>query len=103
MVDPISAAGAVHRSPGALPILDSLAMTAEAWLARAGYSVDLNNDGHIGHTGPVTIEPVRENLIEPITLNGPSGTKLLANEQTDVLQAAEPEAPPPPAPVTVDV
>lgn len=65
---------------GALTTLDALATTAEAWLARAGYSIDLNNDGYIGHVQPVQIEPPQTTTVTPAVWSGPGGTKLLANQ-----------------------
>lgn len=64
---------------GSLAILDAITMTAEAWLARAGYSIDLNNDGLIGHEKP-QIEPVKTNVVTPAVWHNENGTRLLANE-----------------------
>ncbi len=62
---------------GALKILDALVMTAEAWLARAGYSVDLNNDGYVGRvTTAQPIAPIQE--VRPILVQGTA--HLLANQ-----------------------
>lgn len=83
---------------GALAVLDALATTAEAWLARAGYSVDLNSDGYIGHIQPVQIEPPQTEVITPAvwtSLKG--GTRLLANDNEtipDIKPMVEPEQAP---------
>jgi len=75
----------LHKSRrGALAILDAVVMTAEAWLARAGYSVDLNNDNYIGHFQPVQIEPPQTQVITPAIWSGPGGTKLLAQEEAAI-------------------
>lgn len=52
---------------GALKTLDAVTATAEAYMARAGWVIDLNRDGAIGHIKPVTpaVEDVR-----PIIYNG---------------------------------
>ncbi len=71
---------------GTLAILDAVTMTAEAWLARAGYSVDLNNDGYIGQ---VEVKPVQTDIIDSPVWNSPRGTKLLAqNTPTPALNKA---------------
>jgi hypothetical protein len=57
-----------HR--GTMAILDALVMTAEAYLARAGYVVDLNKDGAIGHVKP-EIRPPQVTEVRPILLNAP--------------------------------
>lgn len=64
---------------GALAVLDAIAATAEAWLARAGYSVDLNGDGRIGYE-EIEIEPVKTEVSRPITWNNGEGTRLLASD-----------------------
>jgi hypothetical protein len=64
---------------GALGILDAIIMTCEAWMARAGYSIDLNNDGRIGHYQPVIQPPiVEERRAIPYRVNGEA--KLLAHQ-----------------------
>lgn len=70
---------------GALAILDALAQTAEAWLARAGYSMDLNNDGYIGRVTPQTISPVEE--VRPILVQG--SAQLLAQQAQTIPAIAE--------------
>jgi hypothetical protein len=69
-----------HARRGALAILDALATSAEAWLARAGYSVDLNRDGYIGHVQPVAMEPVTE--VRPMLVHtvGTQGMKLVNSD-----------------------
>lgn len=74
---------------GALTILDALATTAEAWLARAGYSIDLNSDGYIGHIQPVQIEPPQTQTITPAIYNSAQGTRLLAHEAQAIPDVAE--------------
>jgi len=81
---------------GALAVLDAIAKTAEAWLARAGYSVDLNGDGHIGHK-KIEIEPVRDKVSRPIRWNNGDGTRLLAS---DVPTQSPPGPGPAAAPIT---
>jgi hypothetical protein len=72
---------------GALSILEALAMTAEAWMARAGYSVDLNNDGYIGTVQPQPLLPEAIEEIRPIIVrNGES--RLLALQQTTIPEIA---------------
>ena len=44
---------------GSLMILSAIVKTAEAWLARAGYSVDLNKDGYYGHVREMQVTPVK--------------------------------------------
>lgn len=86
---------------GALRTFDAIALSAEAFLARAGYSIDLNNDSYIGHVQPVQIEPPQTTVITPAVWSGPGGTKLLANQAAAIpdvaAQATEahPPAPPP--------
>jgi hypothetical protein len=67
-------------------ILNMMAMTVEAWAARAGYSIDINRDGHIGYyeVGP----PLIEEVAPPVTWNSPQGTKLLAKDADNVIGAA---------------
>jgi len=55
---------------GALAILEALVMTAEAYLARAGYVIDLNRDGAIGHV-KLEIRPPQVTEVRPILLNAP--------------------------------
>jgi predicted DNA-binding transcriptional regulator len=71
----------------ALGILDSLAKTIEAWLSRAGYSVDLNQDGYIGYVNPQEIipEPIEE--VRPILVNGMP--RLLSQQQESIRPIAE--------------
>lgn len=93
---------------GALNIIDALAKTAEAWLARAGYSVDLNSDGYIGYFQSPQIEPVRTEVRTPAIYSGPGGVKLLAKDAPVVPpvadQPAEEEpAPPPPTRILWDL
>jgi len=78
---------------GALAVLDAIAATAEAWLARAGYSIDINGDGRIGHE-EIEIEPVKTEVSRPIRWNNGDGTRLLAS---DVPTQADPG---PAAPLT---
>lgn len=53
---------------GALTTLDAMVKTSEAYLARAGWSVDINSDGRIGHHVPVVQPPVEE--YRPLIVNG---------------------------------
>jgi hypothetical protein len=85
---------------GALATLNALAMTAEAWLARAGYSVDLNQDARIGFYQP-QITPVQIEEKRPIPLTTIKGQALLlASDQPAAAplaeQAQEQEQDPPP-------
>lgn len=64
---------------GTLAVLDAIAATAEAWLARAGYSVDLNGDGRIGYD-EIEVEPVRNEITRPVRWNNGEGTRLLASD-----------------------
>lgn len=87
---------------GALATLDALATTAEAWLARAGYSIDLNNDGYIGHVSTAQIEPVKTEVVTPAVWSSPGGVKLLAKDVPAIpaiaqQQATAPEPSPLPA------
>jgi hypothetical protein len=59
-------------------ILNMMAMTVEAWAARAGYSIDINRDGHIGYYE--VAPPLIEEVPTPVTWNSPQGTKLLAKD-----------------------
>lgn len=90
---------------GALSILDALAMTAEAWLARAGYSVDLNSDGYIGMIQAPQIEPVKTEIRTPAVYSGPNGVKLLAQDTPTITPVADQpaEATPPPTRVLWDL
>jgi hypothetical protein len=69
-----------HARRGALAILEAIAVTAEAWLARAGYSVDLNRDGYIGRVEPVHVEKPEEIRLTPVITAAPQGVKLLARD-----------------------
>lgn len=85
---------------GALTTLDALATTAEAWLARAGYSIDLNSDGYVGMIAAPQIEPVKTEIVRPAVWAGPGGIRLLAQDAPATLpaladQPAEEPAPPP--------
>lgn len=83
---------------GALGILDAIVQTAEAWMARAGFSVDINNDGRIGHYQPVIQPPIIEEH-RPIPFRVAGQAKLLAHQVEagpGVAEAeAEPETPAP--------
>lgn len=85
---------------GTLKILDAIVRTCEAFLARAGYSIDLNNDSYIGHIQPVQVEPPQTTVVTPAIWSGPGGTKLLANQAAAIPDVAnqppEPVAPPAP-------
>lgn len=83
---------------GALRIFDAIATTAEAYLSRAGYSIDLNNDSYIGHVQPIQIEPPQTQVITPMVLSGPQGVKLLARDATAIPDVANQPAEPDPAP-----
>jgi hypothetical protein len=63
-------------------ILNMMAMTVEAWAARAGFSIDINRDGYIGY---YDVAPPRIETIEPIAWNSPAGTKLLAKDAPDAI------------------
>lgn len=64
----------------ALGVLNAIAATAEAWLARAGYSIDLNGDGYTGwQSAAPVIEPPAE--IRPLIVSAaPQGVRLLAQD-----------------------
>jgi hypothetical protein len=83
---------------GALATLDALATTAEAWLARAGYSIDLNSDGYIGAVQAPMIDPVKTEVHTPMVYAGPGGVKLLALDAPTIPpvadQPAEEDTPP---------
>lgn len=93
----------VKARRGALATLDAIAGTAEAYLARAGWSIDLNNDGYVGHYRPQVNPPQVETHTPALyTVNGQA--RLLAlqaalavqNADTDAMAAeAEQEASPP--------
>ena len=51
-----------------MTVLDAMVATAEAYLARAGWSVDLNNDGAIGHRQPEILPAVEEK--RPLLVRG---------------------------------
>lgn len=85
---------------GTLATLNALAMTAEAWLARAGYSVDLNQDARIGFYQP-QITPVQVDEKRPIPLTTVKGQALLlASDQPAAAPLAEQDLADDPAPVT---
>lgn len=92
---------------GALATLDALATTAEAWLARAGYSIDLNSDGYIGMVAAPQIEPVKTEVRTPAIYSGPGGVKLLAKDAPTIPpvadQPTEEEPTPPPTRVLWDL
>lgn len=83
---------------GSLTILGAISKTAEAYLARAGYSIDLNNDGYIGHVQPVALNPPDIQVTRPIPWRTGEELKMLANEAQAIgdLEPAETEAPAPP-------
>lgn len=93
----------VKARRGALATLDAIAGTAEAYLARAGWSIDLNSDGFVGHYRPQVNPPQVETHTPALyTVNGQA--RLLAlqaalavqNADTDAMAAeAEQEAAPP--------
>lgn len=91
----------------ALGVLNAIAATAEAWLARAGFSIDLNGDGYTGWqdvTPPPVIEPPAE--VRPLIVSAaPQGVRLLASDAPAGLPVPETlvnteqtTAPPPPRP-----
>ncbi len=51
-----------------LTTLDAVVTTMEAYLARAGWSIDINQDGRIGHATPEIRPPVEE--VRPIIYRG---------------------------------
>lgn len=53
---------------GALTTADAVVRTAEAYAARAGYVVDLNRDGVIGHNAPEVRPPIEEH--RPLIVRG---------------------------------
>jgi hypothetical protein len=74
-------------------ILNMMAMTVEAWAARAGFSIDINRDGYIGYYDMAP--PPRIETIEPIAWNTAGGTKLLAKDAPSAIEvdpAAFPQA-----------
>lgn len=89
----------------ALAILNAIAATAEAWLARAGFSIDLNGDGYTGwqNTAAPVIEPPAE--VRPLIVSqAAQGVRLLASDAPaglpvpETLDTEQPTAPPPPRP-----
>lgn len=60
----------VKMRAGALKMADAVVMTAEAWAARAGWVIDINADGYIGHMRP-EIKPPSVEEIRPIIYTGP--------------------------------
>lgn len=91
----------ISRRAG-LAILEAIATTAEAWLARAGYSIDLNGDGYIGRqTNSVTITPPA--MVRPLIVSSAAqGLRLLASDSPAAFdapglgQVVATPAPPPP-------
>jgi hypothetical protein len=61
-----------HARRGAVAVVAALASTAEAWLARAGYSIDLNNDGYIGwkDVSPTALPLPSAEIIRPVLVGG---------------------------------
>jgi hypothetical protein len=51
-----------------MALLDAIVQTAEAYAARAGWSIDINNDGVVGHRQPEIYPPVVEH--RPIIVRG---------------------------------
>ncbi len=92
-----------HARRGAIAVIQALATTAEAWLARAGYSIDLNQDGYIGPTQAHTITVEPPEIVRPlIVTQAAQGLKLLASDAPslfDTEQATAPVSPPPPVKV----
>lgn len=80
---------------GSLMILNAIVKTAEAWLARAGYSIDLNNDGYYGHVKEIQVTPVKTQTTRAIPWRRDGETKLLAsstvNTVDDLEQNTEPQ------------
>lgn len=62
---------------GAMTILDAVVKTGEAYLARAGYVVDLNRDGLVGH---VKVQPPAIQEVRPIMLNAPKNAAIMPLE-----------------------
>lgn len=91
---------------GALRTFDAIATTAEAFLARAGYSIDLNSDGRIGHYQPLIQPPItEEHRAIPYRVNGEA--KLLAHQvpagpgvDDEVARRGQLQPEAPPAPIT---
>ena len=88
-----------HTRRGAVAIVAMLAKTAEAWLARAGYSIDLNRDGYIGwqEAQPLPIDPperVRPLLVSTVA---PQGVKLLASDSPNPFDGPASDPAPTPA------
>jgi hypothetical protein len=65
-------------------ILNMMAMTVEAWAARAGFSIDINRDGHIGYYE--VLPPPAPELREPIAWNTQRGTRLLAKDTPAIVR-----------------
>jgi len=85
----------ISRRAG-LAILEAIATTAEAWLARAGYSIDLNGDGYIGrHT--ITVDAPE--VVRPVIVSSAAqGLRLLASDAPAAFADQElAAAAPPPA------
>lgn len=72
-----------HARRGAVAVVAALASTAEAWLARAGYSIDLNNDGYIGWREAKAVPLRSTETIRPVLVNSVAqqGVKMLASNQ----------------------
>lgn len=86
----------VKMRRGLMTTLDAIVKTSEAYLARAGWSVDINSDGFIGHHVPV-IQPAIQD-VRPIVLNAGDQTRIvrdalpapvLADEATDHVGGAD--------------
>jgi hypothetical protein len=88
-----------HAQRGAVAIVAMLAKTAEAWLARAGYSIDLNRDGYIGwqEAQPLPIAPperVRPLLVKSYAVQG---VQLLASDTPNPFDGPASDPAPTPA------
>lgn len=80
----LAAPALYHARRGAVAILNALATTAEAWLYRAGYSIDLNRDGNIGYTPTnITVEPPE--VARPILIRPSEAYQLMPNEAPNSL------------------
>jgi hypothetical protein len=76
---------------GSLMILNAIVKTAEAWLSRAGYSIDLNNDGYYGHVREIQVTPVKTETTRAIPWRKDGETKLLASSSVNAVDDPEPE------------
>jgi hypothetical protein len=71
---------------GALGMLDAIVRTAEAYLQRAGWSIDLNKDGAIGHVQPVQ-QATQD--VRPIIMTAGPNVKMIPDQAADHVGGAD--------------